>query len=51
MSGGGDENVVFCFVILGGGGIFPISNMRFGRKWVFGFCRREMEVVDVRLMK
>jgi hypothetical protein len=49
MSGGGDED----FVFLGGGGgeSFPISNMRFGGKWVFGFCRREMEVVDVRLTK
>jgi hypothetical protein len=25
--------------------------MRFSGKWVFGFCRREMEVVNVRLTK
>ncbi len=50
MSGGGDEDLVVLF-LMGGGGSFPISNVRFGGKWVFGFCRREMEVVDVRLTK
>jgi hypothetical protein len=50
MSGGGDEDAVFLFCYLGGES-FPISNMRFSGKWVFGFCRREMEVVNVRLTK
>ncbi len=50
MSGGGYEDVVVCLFGLWGGS-FPISNMRFGGKWVFGFCRREMEVVDLRLTK
>ncbi len=51
MSGGGDEDVVFLFCFWWRGGSYPISNVRFGGKWVFGFCRREMEVVDLRLTK